>query len=561
MGNTGHRVPTGLTLLCLVTELGFLGGCSSLAEKERKQPMTEDGSPVGLPDGGHSFLPGPTDGGHDSDGGHDPDGGHDSDGGHDPDGGAQVLPPPQDVTLTPLADTYVSADATRENYGTSSQLYVDNGPEELHTYLLFSVPESDGVVERATLRLWVTNGTADGPEVYLSDTEWQEGQTTWANRPARQGTMIADLGPVSAGWLEIDVTTVVSGGGFYSFLLLPDGADGLDFDSREDGNPPELVVEYQRDGVDPPPDGQVRCTLNPYAQVDWATWGQYKANFHTHTTESDGRDDPAQVIDLYRDGDYAILAITDHNRITWPWTDYGRDPGNLGMLAVRGDEWSSSHHVNGFFDFTRSSGSLEDNVPHVQAQGGLCQINHPGRYRDPHEWSWYHDWFRNYPACVGLEVINRNDRYSDDRQLWDNINEALFESDGRFAWGFANDDMHDPSSHSYFSFQYMLLPSLTETALRESMTRGAFYFCNEPGRSGEGKVPRLTGISLDNDNQTITLSATNYDSITWLGPGTTSVGSTAVFDFSDYANKPFVRALIRGSQGDCYTQPFGLETQ
>ena len=35
---------------------------------------------------------------------------------------------------------------------------------------------------------------------------------------------------------------------------------------------------------------------NPYATVDWSTWGHYKANLHTHSTVSDGEDAFADVI-------------------------------------------------------------------------------------------------------------------------------------------------------------------------------------------------------------------------------------------------------------------------
>ena len=42
----------------------------------------------------------------------------------------------------------------------------------------------------------------------------------------------------------------------------------------------------------------------------------YKGNLHTHTTNSDGRKDPADVIDLYQTAGYDFLAITDHWKMT-----------------------------------------------------------------------------------------------------------------------------------------------------------------------------------------------------------------------------------------------------
>ena len=41
-----------------------------------------------------------------------------------------------------------------------------------------------------------------------------------------------------------------------------------------------------------------------------AIW--YKGNLHTHTTRSDGRKSPEEVMALYRDHGYDFLALTDH---------------------------------------------------------------------------------------------------------------------------------------------------------------------------------------------------------------------------------------------------------
>ncbi len=38
----------------------------------------------------------------------------------------------------------------------------------------------------------------------------------------------------------------------------------------------------------------------------------YKGNLHTHSTNSDGRLSPEEVIGLYREEGYDFLALTDH---------------------------------------------------------------------------------------------------------------------------------------------------------------------------------------------------------------------------------------------------------
>lgn len=297
----------------------------------------------------------------------------------------------------------------------------------------------------------------------------------------------------------------------------------------------------------------VSLTKNPYAGVNWSTDGQYKGNYHTHTTNSDGSDSPYNVIMEYYNKGYDILSITDHNYTTWSW------PGNPGMLAIRGNEYSSSHHMNAFVNFTTTSSDLENGIPHVQSKGGISQINHPGRYNSPSWWSWYIPWFRDYSTCVALEVFNQGDRYQSDRQLWDNINENLFPATGKIVWGASNDDKHK-DSHRFRNFQFMLMPELSEAVWMDCMSLGAFYFCTEPEGSGDASVPRISKISVDNKAKTITITASAYNSIEWIGPGTSIVATGNVFDYSNYKDKPFVRAVLENSSGESYTQPFGFET-
>ncbi|MCA1756354.1 MAG: IPT/TIG domain-containing protein [Bacteroidales bacterium] len=297
----------------------------------------------------------------------------------------------------------------------------------------------------------------------------------------------------------------------------------------------------------------VYVTKNPYADVNWSTYGQYKGNYHTHTTNSDGSDSPYVVISEYYKKGYDILSITDHNYTTWPW------PANPGMLAIRGNEYSGSHHMNAFVNFTATSSDLENGIPHVQSQEGILQINHPGRYNIPSLWMWYIPWFRDYSACITLEVFNQVDRYPNDRQIWDNINENLFPATGKLVWGSSNDDSHK-NSHRFQHFQFMLMPELNEYAWLDCMKNGAFYFCNEPGKSGDANVPGISNISVDNNAKTITITASAYNSIEWIGPGTTVVATGNIFDYSNYKDKPFIRAVLYSSKGDSYTQPFGFET-
>lgn len=57
----------------------------------------------------------------------------------------------------------------------------------------------------------------------------------------------------------------------------------------------------------------------------------FKGNFHCHTTESDGRLAPADVVKFYKDRGYNILSITDHRTVTPP-------PDGTDLLLIPGIE-------------------------------------------------------------------------------------------------------------------------------------------------------------------------------------------------------------------------------
>jgi hypothetical protein len=334
------------------------------------------------------------------------------------------------------------------------------------------------------------------------------------------------------------------------------GSDAVDSDTVDSESAPDPTDS------DTAPEGQicVSVALNPYGSVDWETWGQFKANLHTHTTNSDGADSPATTIEQYHSKSYDVLAITDHDYVTWPWTDYDMDPMELGMIAIRGDEYSLSHHINAFYNFSQTSSDLESGIPHVHEEGGLTQINHPGRYSyAPEDYLSLYNMFSTYSSCVLIEVFNMGDRYPNDRHFWDLINETLFPEHGRFVWGASNDDKHN-SEDLYRNYQFLLAPSLTDSDIQTALINGSTYFAYEPMGSGEANVPRILSIQIDEDAQTISVRATGYDAIHWMGPQTEEVGFGTVFNYSEYANKPFVRFVLDGPYGDSYSQPFGFET-
>jgi len=151
--------------------------------------------------------------------------------------------PTTTMTFSPSADAYARLARPSTNYGTNSSLMVSGGTASFETYLKFTVNGLPGVVQSAKLRLYVTNGTIDGPAVYGTNPTWTETALTWNNRPAITSAGMDDKGAIGKNaWVEFNVTPLVTGDGTYSFAIVGSSTDGVTFTSREGSRIPQLVI-------------------------------------------------------------------------------------------------------------------------------------------------------------------------------------------------------------------------------------------------------------------------------------------------------------------------------
>jgi len=162
-------------------------------------------------------------------------------------------------TFTPIADARVEEPYPALNFGFAGLLGADLSPRE-ESYLRFSLFGLKGTVTRATLRLYASDGTSAGPQVFSVAARWWEEGLTWSSRPARSTTPVASTGAIPAGaWVEYDVTAAIHGNGEWGFALVPTSSDGVDFASRESVRTelrPRLVVT-----VTPEPAPPTGCML------------------------------------------------------------------------------------------------------------------------------------------------------------------------------------------------------------------------------------------------------------------------------------------------------------
>lgn len=326
----------------------------------------------------------------------------------------------------------------------------------------------------------------------------------------------------------------------------------------------------------------IRTLVNPYAGIDWSSVGHHRANLHTHSTESDGSLSPNDVIDFYRTNGYTALALTDHNECSYPWQNWGRDPGALGMLAIPGNEYSRHDHICGYFLCHETpSGSEEQTLTEIAAQGGVANINHPGRYWGPDPdgsiplevIQKYATWYTDFPGDVlmGVEVFNSINRHPEDIDLWDALLGVMMPN--RPIWGFANDDMHflgvGALPFAAVSWNVFLTATLDEASVRAAMTTGQGYFCTvttqiDPNLWDANQVPVITGVTHDEAAGTIAISATSGGlplpdaDYRWISGGEL-IHSGPVLD---YQNTPgvtnYIRAELAGPGGTSFTNPFGI---
>jgi hypothetical protein len=148
------------------------------------------------------------------------------------------------TTFTPAQDTFVRSNFPTENNGAVVTLRAyKSGSSETHTYLMFTVSGLSGAPASAKIRLLVKDASAAGGALYtVSDTGWSESTMTWNTRPAL-GAFVANLGAAALNaWVEIDVSSIVTGNGTYSFAVTGLNSDAAWYSSKEGTNPPQLVV-------------------------------------------------------------------------------------------------------------------------------------------------------------------------------------------------------------------------------------------------------------------------------------------------------------------------------
>lgn len=201
------------------------------------------------------------------------------------------------------------------------------------------------------------------------------------------------------------------------------------------------------------------------------TW--LRCALHAHTTQSDGELAATELICLYEESGFDVLAITDH----WVRTE---PPPAERLLVIPSSELSfvlpeeSDGHLlaygieNDPRELVRTRPNLDEAARWITDQGGVAYLAHP-------YWSGLEPSALALPHEVsGIEVYNAGCELETGRGLatvhWDSVLER-----GDFCLGIASDDTHHGRCDSRFAWVYLAVAETSAAGVLAALAEGSFY--------------------------------------------------------------------------------------
>ena len=219
-------------------------------------------------------------------------------------------------------------------------------------------------------------------------------------------------------------------------------------------------------------------SANPFALP--GHW--FKGSLHVHSTASDGKLTPDEVIAWYRSRGYHFLALTDHDVLSEA-RSVADDFITLSGIEVEGtDPLTGLYHLVGLGlrrppDLHGADTlSMQEAVNRLRAAGGLVCLAHP-------YWSGQMSKdLLELEGCFILEVWNGSCEVLECKGLstvhWDDLLAA-----GRRLWGLAVDDAHwwpDYPDDAGLGWVWVKAAALTQEAILDALEQGCFYASSGP---------------------------------------------------------------------------------
>jgi PKD repeat protein len=151
-------------------------------------------------------------------------------------------PPPTTVPLD--ADTYFNTSSPTKNYGAYTLMKLHSPTTaEYRPLVKFTLSGFAGPPTSVKLHLYVIDGSDNCGSWYSVSNSWTESTVTWNTKPDVSGTPAGTAGACTTGqWVDVDVTSAVTGNGTYSFEATSGSTNTAEFSSREGTNAPQVLI-------------------------------------------------------------------------------------------------------------------------------------------------------------------------------------------------------------------------------------------------------------------------------------------------------------------------------
>jgi hypothetical protein len=284
---------------------------------------------------------------------------------------------------------------------------------------------------------------------------------------------------------------------------------------------------------------------NPYAGA-----GVFrKAQLHCHTTESDGRIPPPDLLRMYRDAGYAFVCITDHNRVT---RYDGLDGPNFTAISGVEDEVGFGLPVLGahmgrlFVDAALRSGSAQERIDQTRAAGGVVSLCHPTWTGNLWTGAWSEADVCTLQGFHLMEIRNPHSSPEADVRRWT----AALRAHGPSSpiWGVAVDDCHRPEQFDR-GWIMVSVRDVSTAALRSALLGGAHYATTGP--TADFVVDGNTiGVRLSHPGRIQFADGTDRVRVETMGESGRYTAS---------GGELFVRIEADTAAGQLWSQPFWIE--
>lgn len=207
-----------------------------------------------------------------------------------------------------------------------------------------------------------------------------------------------------------------------------------------------------------------------------------KCNFHCHTTCSDGRLSPKDVMAAYRALDYDVLAITDHREVTRP----AADEIPAGLMLIPGTELdfllpTQAVHLLGLgvspdiADCWNPNGTPQQAIDSIRACGGRAVLAHPAWSLNTTEL------MCSFRGLSGVEIFNSVSSVPTNALRGDSaaMLDPVF-ANGQLLNCFANDDSHRYEGECGMSATMLNTNDRSVAGILRAIDEGRFYATQGP---------------------------------------------------------------------------------